>query len=158
METIKLNFLKNHFSNYEIKFSVDGEFAEMVNPVGSDNIKVQYIPDDEFTPYIVAFAFQHCHMSDEEAVLEYINRIIEGNVFSIEFFNDGNCCFGGDISLQQLEGLSYEKLEKYTGYYGGTKLKELADMVKVRGWHSENNFDAIFVVDEHGRMTIKILE
>lgn len=149
------DFLTKQFPNDEIVILEDDSLAEIINTFGKDNIKVYYDSDDDFSPYILCFAFQHVHLCDEEAVVDYINDIISGNLFSIEFFYNGQRCFGGDITADRLKELSYKALERYTGYYGGTKLIECADMFKVRGWKSDNNFDATFVIDECGMVTIK---
>ena len=102
MKTEKLGFLSKQFSSYEITFSKEGDLAEIINPFSCENIRVKYIPDDDFTPYMICFAFQHCCMSDEEDIIKYINDIIEGNRFSIEFFRDGTRCFGGDITAEEI--------------------------------------------------------
>ena len=83
---------------------------------------------------------------------------INENIFPIEFFINGEKCFGGDITSQELEDLSYENLEQRTGYYGSTKLIDCADMFKVRGWSGNDNFDATFVVSENGNVEIKKLD
>ena len=141
-----------------MNFSEDGSTVEIVNPFGNENIKVEYVTEDDFTTYIVFFAFQHCHMCDEEDVIDYINNIIDGKVFSIEYFNNGTRCLGGDITAEELRELSYDTLEQNTGYYGITKLKDCADSFKLRGWHSDCNYDAIFVTDESGNVAIKKLD
>ena len=143
-------FLVNHFSAYRIEQSKNETLAEIVNPLGGENIKVEYVPDDEFTPYIVYFAFQHCHMNDEEDIIEYISNIIDGNKFSIEFFKNGARYFGGDITAEEIKGLSYEALEQYSGYYGSRKLKDLVDSFKLRGWNPKDNFDAVFMIGDNG--------
>lgn len=158
MKIERFDFLKKQFSSYEMKFSEDGSTAEIVNPFGNENVRVEYIPEDDFTPYIVFFAFQHCHMRDEEDIIDYVNSIIKGEVFSIEYFNNNTRCFGGDITAEELKGLSYATLEQNTGYYGTTKLKDCVDSFKLRGWHSDYNFDAIFVTDENGAVAIKKLD
>ena len=152
-----LELIATHFSDYDVQFSKDKNLLEILNPCGNENIRVEYVSDDEWTPYILYFLFQHWHMNDEEDIIEYINDIIDGNLFSIEFFANGNRCFGGDIDAQELQELSYESLEQFTGYYGMSKLKDLADSFKVRGWRTETNFDAKFIIDELGNITIKKL-
>ena len=147
-------FLVNHFSAYRIEQSKNETLAEIVNPLGGENIKVEYVPDDEFTPYIVYFAFQHCHMNDEEDIIEYISNIIDGNKFSIEFFKNGARYFGGDITAEVIKGLSYEALEQYSGYYGSRKLKDLVDSFKLRGWNPKDNFDAVFMIGDNGFVEI----
>lgn len=129
--------------------------AEIINPFGKENIRVYYDFEDEFSPYILCFAFQHVHMCDEKEIIDYINGIISGELFSIEFFNDGVRCFGGDITADKLKELSYELLERHTGYLGNFKLKDCADSFKVRGWQSDNNYDATFVIDKSGKVTIR---
>ena len=158
----KFNSLTKQLSAYEIKVSEDqsqGKLlqVEIINPFGSDNITVEYDPDDDDTPFTLYFAFQHRHMHDEKAIVEYINKIICGNLFSIEYFRKGKPRFGGEITAEELKNLSYEALERDTGYYGSTKLKECADSFKVRGWNSNSNFDAVFVTDESGAVDIKRL-
>lgn len=157
MQIERFDFLRKEFSSYEMKFSEDGSTVEIVNPFGNENVRVAYVPEDDFTPYIVFFAFQHCHMRYEEEIIDYINNIINGNIFSIEYFNNGTQSFGGDITAEELKDLSYDILEQSTGYYGFTTLKDWADSLKVRGWHSDHNFDATFVTDEDGSITIKKL-
>jgi hypothetical protein len=150
----RFDFLIKQFSNYEIVVLEDECLAEIINPFCKENIKVYYDSDDNFSPYILCFAFQHIHLCDEEEVVDYINDITSGNLFSIEFFDDGERRFGGDITVDKLKELSYELLEQQTGYLGSTELKDCADSFKVRGWNSEN-FDAIFVIDENGTVTIR---
>ena len=147
METNRFSFLSKHFPAYEIKFSRERnrDLAEIINPFYDENIRVEYIPEDDFTPYVVSFAFQHCHMFDEEDIVEYMNDIIEGNVFSIEFFNKGIRRFGGDIEASELADLSYETLAEHWG-----KLLDYADSFKLRGWLSNNNFDAALIIDKNG--------
>ena len=154
MDTDRFDFLRNQYSAYEIKSSQDGNALKIVNPFGGESIIVEYVPDDEYTPYIVYFAFQHCHMNDEENILEYINDIIAGKIFSIEFFNQGNLCFGGDITIEDLQHLSYDFLVNHWGF---PELLDRADAFKVRGWRCSDNLDAIFVADENGQKAIQIL-
>ena len=101
------------------------------------------------------FSFQHRHIDDEIGVVEYVTDIIDENVFAIEFFKNGERCFGGDVTAEELKDLSYEELEQTTGYYGSTKLKDCVNTFKVRGWSGNDNFDATFVVSENGNVEIK---
>lgn len=157
METSRFYFLKKHFSAYEINFSKerDRDLVEIINPFYDENIRVEYIPEDDFTPYVVSFAFQHCHMCDEEDIVEYVNDIIDGKILSIEFFKNGARCFGGDIATLELADLSYDALAKSIEDWGIAKLLDYADSFKLRGWHSNYSFDAAFVIDENGLPTIK---
>ena len=107
MKKDRFDLLTKQFSAYEMEFSKDGDLVEIINPFGCENIRVEYIPDDDFTPYIVYFAFQHCHMCDVEDIVEYIRDLIEGNRFSIEFFKNGVRYFGGDIAAEELKDFVY---------------------------------------------------
>ena len=136
----KLIFLKDTFIGFELQFSDDFSNAVIFNPNYNENITV-YADGYEF---IVCFSFQHCHLEDEEDVVEWIREIITGNKFAIEFFNKEQRCFGSEINAEELQDFSYEKLEQFTGYYGLTKLLDVADSFKIRGWDSKNNFDFTF--------------
>ena len=153
-EELLYTFLNNHFSSYEILYLEGKDSIEIVNPFGKDNIVVDYDSADS-TPFTVIFSFQHRHIEDENGVVEYVTDIIDENVLAIEFFKNGEKRFGGDMTSRELKDLSYEKLEQKTGYYGSTKLIDCADAFQVRGWSGKNNFDAIFVVDESGKVEIK---
>ena len=149
-------FLNNHFSSHKINYLECKDSIEIVNPFGKGNIVVDYDSADS-TPFMVMFSFQHRHIEDEKGVVEYVTDIIDENVFAIEFFKNGERCFGGDVTAEELKDLSYEKLEQKTGYYGSAKLIDCADAFKVRGWSDKNNFDATFVVDKSGKVEIKKL-
>lgn len=47
------------------------------------------------------------------------------------------------------------KKNTYTGYYGTTKLIDIADSFKVRGWNTESNFDAVLVLEKDGTVAIE---
>lgn len=128
--------------------------VEILNPQGSNHIVVEYDPDDDYEPFTVFFAFQHRHMRDENDILQYVHEIICGNRFSIEYFREGKPRFGGEITAEALKDLSYEALERETGYYGSVRLIDCADAFKVRGWNSASDFDAVFVTDENGAVEI----
>ena len=144
------------FSDHVTRFSEGNTVLEIINPFGNENIKVEYVPDDEWTPYILYFSFQHWHMADEEDIIENINDIIDGKMLSIEFFKDGKRCFGGDIEVQDLKELSYESLENIFSVFR-IKIIAVADSFKVRGWKANTDFDAVFNVDGNGEISIKIL-
>ncbi len=146
----KLLFLKDSFPEFELQFSDDFSEAVILNPNYNENITVY----DEGFEFIVCFSFQHRHLEDEEDVVEWIGEIIAGNIFAIEFFNNEQRRFGSEINAEELQDLSYEKLEQFTGYYGLTKLFDMADSFKVRGWDSKNNFDFTFFCETNGSIAI----
>lgn len=157
----KLDFIARQFSADQIRFSADGNLVEILNPFGNANISVEYIPDDEYTPFVVCFSFQHRHMRDEADIVEYVSDIIHGNVLAIEFFKDGKKRFGGDMEAEDRKEPSCEILaqyiKQYMRYYGMAEMKDAADALKVRGWGLADNFDAEIVVEDGGKLAIKKL-
>ena len=148
--------IASQFSDYATHLFDDKNSLEIRNPFGNENIKLEYVPEDECTPYILYFSFQHWHMNDEEDIIEHIYDIINGKLLSIEFFKCGRRRFGGDIEAKELQDLSYETLENFFSDFPFGKLKDIADSFKVRGWKPDANFDAVFDVDACGKTTIKI--
>ena len=150
MNENRLLFLKDVFPELELEVADDFSKATIINPNYNENITVY---DDEFE-FTVYFSFQHCHFKNEDEVIEWIRNVISGNTFAIEFFNKEQRRFGGEIALAELQGLSYQRLEQLTGYYGSTKLKEVADSFKIRGWDSKNNFDYTISCEVNGNISI----
>ncbi len=146
----KLIFLKESFPEFELQFSDNYSNAMIINPNWNENITVY---DDEYE-FVVCFSFQHRHFEDEEDVVEWIREIIGNNKLAIEFFNKEQRRFGSEIETAELQDLSYEKLEQLTGYYGSTKLLDVADSFKVRGWSYKYNFDFTFLRDANRTITI----
>lgn len=151
-----LSDIAAYFSAYAVRFSEDESILEIINPFDNENIKIEYVPEDEWTPYILYFSFQHWHLNDEENIIEIIRDIIDGKLLSIEFFKGDQRCFGGDVEAQDLQELSYEALENCFGDFP-ISIINMADSFKVRGWKADTNFDAVFDVGSHGEIVIKIL-
>ena len=140
-----LSFLTSYTSKYRIDISDDLESAIIYNPNSEDHLYVEYDKADNFSPYMLSFSFQHVHLTDEESAKEWVDSILNEDVFSIEYFCGEERRFGGEISAQELENLSYDYLEQDTGYYGLTKLFQIVDHFKIRGWSKKNDFDGYFV-------------
>ena len=153
-EENNFDFLKC-FSSYKITVSVQGDLAKIHNPFQNAPITLEYEPDDPVMPFAVYFSFQHQHFNKKDDVVEYINNIINGNKFAIEFFNSGKRRFGGEISADILKDISYETLQKHFAYFDGTALCLVADSFKVRGWNPKDNIDAVLVSDDLGNTIIK---
>ena len=150
MSNNRLSFLKDAFPGFKLQFSDDYSNAMIVNPNHAENIIVY---DDEFE-FTVCFSFQHRHFEDEEDIIEWIGKIISGNTFAIEFFNNDQRRFGSEIDTEELQGLTYKKLEQFTGYYGLTKLLDVVDSFKIRSWDGKNNFDYTMICEENGNVVI----
>ncbi len=144
----KLSFLANYISKYRVDISDDLESAIIYNPNSEDHLYIEYDKADEFSPYMLSFSFQHVHLPDEKSAKEWIDAILSEDIFSIEYFMGEERRFGGQISAQELGNLSYDFLEQDTGYYGITKLFQIADHFKIRGWSKKNDFDGYFVLKD----------
>lgn len=154
MAESRLEFLKNASQNYKVHIVDDGRHAIIFNPFYDQNVNVYY-EEDNNTPFVACFSYQHCHFTDEEDVIDWINDIISGKILAIEFFKNGQNCFGGDIEAEELDEITYKKLEQYTGYCGTTKLQNIVDSFKIRGWNKESNFDAVLVIEKDGTIAIE---
>ena len=141
----ELSFLASYISKYRVDLSDALESAVIYNPNGKDHLYIEYDKTDSFSPYMLSFSFQHVHVTDRESAAEWVDSILNERIFSIEFFIGENRCFGSEINASDLDRLSYEFLEKYTGYFGREKLFRIANNFKVRGWSGENDFDGYFV-------------
>lgn len=141
----EMSFLSNYCSLFRMDISDDFKSAIIYNPYGEENLHIYYDVEDSFTPYMLSFSFQHVHLTDQDSAKEWIDDVLSENVLSIEFFRGEDRSFGGQINKSDLPNLSYELLEHETGYYGLTKLAEIADSIKVRGWTGKNNLDGSFI-------------
>lgn len=151
----RFEFLKKAFPNDTMQILEDGLHAVILNPSYRENVNVYYNEGDDYTPFAASSSFQHCHLTDEEDVVDWINEIVTGKKLAIEFFKDGKDCFGGDMDAEELEHISYEELEQHTGYFGLSKLLRIVDSFKARGWNIESNFDAVFVLEKDGTIAIE---
>lgn len=150
MSNNRLLFLKDAFHGCKLQFADDYSNATIVNPDYDENITVY---DDEFE-FTVCFSFQHRHFEEENDIIEWIHKIIYGNTFAIAFFKHKQRGFSGEIGAEELQDLTYEKLEQFTGYFGLTKLLDVADSFKIRGWDSKNNFDYAITCEANGTIAM----
>ena len=63
-------------------------------------------PSDIFTNIVVSFSTQHRHFEDMEDAAEYVLQILSDEVLPLEFYQDGQPGFGGDIERDELPLLS----------------------------------------------------
>ena len=150
MSKKRLEFLKDTFLGLDLQMADDEASMVILNPNYDENIIVY----DDVYEYIVCFSFQHRHFEDEDDIIAWIRKIITGNTFAIEFFNNEQRCFGSEIDTEELQGLTYKKLEQFTGYYGLTKLLDVADSFKIRSWDGKNNFDYTMICEGNGNVVI----
>ena len=149
--------IAEHFSAYDVRFSDEDDGFDVLNPFGKEPIRV-YVEDDPHWPYTVGFSFQHRHLATVDEVVAYASDIMNGNVFAIEFFKDGYRRFGGDLDAQEVRELSYDRLAQFLGCFGASRLIDVVDSCKVRGWSRDADFDATFVEDEQGNVTLHTMD
>ena len=149
--------IAEHFSAYDVRFSDEEDGFDIVNPFGKDPIRV-YVENDPREPYTVGFSFQHRHLATVDEVVAYASDIMNGNVFAIEFFKDGCRRFGGDLNAQEVRELSYDRLAHFLGCFGASRLIDVVDSCKIRGWAGDTDFDVTFVEDEQGNVTLHTMD
>ena len=142
------------FSAYDVRFSEKGDRFEIINPHGKEPIIVCMEDAPHTPPFMVCFSFQHRHSDTADEAIAYVNDIICGNVFAIEFFKDGRNIVGGDLDVQELCELSHDIPARFLGC-GQIKLFDVADSFKVRGWGEGADFDGRFNKDEQGNVSIQ---
>ncbi len=148
---INLSFLSEYASRFTVDISDDLESALIYNPVGNDNIYVEYMSDDEYDPFMVRFSYHHVHLPDIESVKKWIDRIISGEIFVIEFFKNGRDSFGGEITKDELADLSYTSLTKTCG----KSVYPNADEFRIRGWLQDSDADYTFSDINHQIVIVK---
>ena len=148
----KLQFLEQYISA-SITYREDGMQAVISSPASDMTIWVEYIPEDDFTPYVMGWATQHVHVCDEEDVLDEIREVMSGQRCALEFFSGGNRLFGGDIDTAELENLSYATLKAYAEDFCLGDLLRKADAFQLRGWNTEQNWNGI--IEPDGTITVE---
>lgn len=150
------------FSAYEVKFSDEKESFDIINPFGKDPISVVYHEMKEpDTSYIVCFSCWHIHLETVNEVVAYVRDILEGRCGIIEFYNNGHIAMSTELDTQGLRELTFEALAKRMGVGGETRMSHYAnyaDSLKIRGWAQDADFDARFIKDEQGNVSIQMTE
>ena len=147
-----LSFLKELFPQYAVELYAknNSEWAEIKNPEFEDVIKIYYTPED-FDVYCLVFATQHAHIPEKELLTEYATAFANAETAAIEFYENGNNVFGGDIETNLLDDLTYNSLRNYFGYLS-IDIRNLT--FRVRAWDKKYCFDGKFVKDESGAVQI----
>ena len=152
MNENKFDLIRKEFSTFKINVLESGYSLEIINPFCGNNIILCY--EDAIDGYVLYFTYQHWHLNNEKDVIKYIKDIINGEIFSIEFFEDDERHFGGSINKEELENLSYVSLASL--FYGVDELKKFVNYFKIRGFHKEDNYDAKFIIEENGKVNIEM--
>ena len=162
MKRQELRNIAAHFSSYDMKYSDTEERFEMINPYGKDALFVADEGIEPDTAYVVGFSHYHMHPYLAEHVIAWVRDILEGRQLVITFFKDGRWAGSAMLEEQQTHELTYEALAKRMGWDGITKppygdpvrLIDKADSLIVRGWGKDADFDARFIKDEQGNVSI----
>ena len=157
MKRKELLAIAEHFSEYNVQFSNDGEHFDVINPFGKGPISV-HIENDSGISYMVCFSFQHLHLETPDQVIAYVDNIIGGNVFAIGFFKDGRKCIAGDLDAQEVCAISYDMLTRFVCCFRDIRLIDVVDSFKVRGWMQDVDFDAKFIMDEQRNVTVQRID
>lgn len=164
MQRKELLAIAEQFATYNVQLSDEKESFEILNPYGKDAILVESEGVLASEPYIVCYTFYHIHLETVEQVIAYVRDILEGRRLVIGFFKDGRWSMSADLDKQELRDLSYTSLSKRMnmGKYGSDmlygdhrELIEAADSFCVRGWAQDADFDAVFVTDAQGVVTVQ---
>ena len=144
------DFLKELFSKYDVDICVkdDTEIVYIRNKMFNFPIVAYYYPDDYYK-YYLRFATQHRDTSSKDDLIDYIFSFANAEKAAIEFYKDGERCFGGEIETAILDELTYDYLRIRFGYHD---LKGYT--FSVRAWDNRFCFDAHFVKDDSDNVTI----
>ncbi len=144
------DFLKELFSEYDVDIYVkeDVETICIGNNLFSFQIMVDYYPDD-YCKYLLRFATQHIDTSSKDDLINYIFSYANAEKAAIEFYKDGQACFGGEIETYILSDLTYDSLRLR---FFHSNLKDYT--FSVRAWDKRFCFDAYFEKDASGNMSI----
>lgn len=150
-----LYVVARYFLAFDPDFSDDGNCFEIKSPFGKDAILVQH--DEE--EYTVCYSRHHVHLETAKQAEAYVCDIMAGRRTIIEFYKDGRLCMSADLSAQELCELSYASLSQRMGFgkneFMPGELIDFADSFKIRGWAQDADFDATFIADVQGNVTVQ---
>jgi hypothetical protein len=145
----RFSFLSKYAGKMLIDYSDNGESVVIYNPNGKESLFASYENDE----YTVEFATQHVHLEDRDEAEAWISSVINGELCAIEFFLDNSARFGGEISVEELQNISYEAIENSSAFCYSEPLFSMADRFEIRDWIGKNNIDGrIFAVDGKGEI------
>lgn len=149
-----LDFIKRQFPNFnvDIQTESDTETAYIRHEHFEEPIIIYYFPDDHY-PYYLKFATQHRDASSEEDLIEYAQSFANAEKAAIEFFENDDPRFGGEIAVSLLDDLTYDGLRNRFGY----PHRDLTNFTfTVRAWDTRYCFDGHF--EENGSGAIEIIK
>ncbi len=146
------SFVRELFPEFEIiiKTENDIETIYIRNKQFSDAIIIHYFSDNYYT-YLFKFATQHRDTSSMEEVIECVRSFANAQKAAIEFYEDGNNRFGGEVEVSFLDNLTYDKL---CDRFGCRHNYLVNHTFKVRAWDHNYCFDGYFRKKESGKVDI----
>ena len=146
------SFINDLFSDFDVDIRTedDIETVYIKNHQFFDPIIIHYFPNDYYT-YILRFATQHRDTSSQEELIRCALSFANGENAAIEFFQNGESRFGGEIEVSMLDNITYDNLRNRFGYQN---LDFTNLTFKVRAWDERYNFDARFEKSASGAVEI----
>ncbi len=146
------SFMKEIFSEFDVDIRTENsiETIYIKNSQFENPIVIHHFPDDYYT-YLLQFATQHLDTSSKEELIQYSLSFANAEKAAIEFFENGNNRFGGEIEVSLLDNMTYDGLRNYFGY-PHDDISELT--FKVRTWDTRYCFDGYFEKSTSGTINI----
>lgn len=113
---------KQFKSNENIIISKDENYIVILNKNNKREIKIRKDEyeasdgSDRFIQYAVYFSYNHWHLDNINELLELVQKIINDEELSVQFFKEDRESFGSGISIDNYNKLSLNFLSKYYGY------------------------------------------
>jgi len=147
------SFMKTLFSGFDVEIRVEDDIETVYirNRQFDDPIVIHYFPKDYYT-YHLRFATQHRDTSSKEDLLQYALFFANAEKAAIEFLENDNSKFGGEIEVSLLDNITYDDLRKRFGY---PHLDLTGLTFSVRAWDARYCFDAHFEKSDCGNVEIK---
>ena len=146
------SFIKELFSDYNVDIQTENgvETVYIRNIQFEDPIIIHHFPNDHYT-YLLRFATQHYDTSSKDELIRHILAFTNAEKATIEFFENGESRFGGEIDVSLLENISYDDLRNFFGY----PHLDLTNLTfKVCAWDTHYCFDGYFEEKESGSVNI----
>ncbi len=147
----RFSFLSKYIGKMLVDISDDTESVVIYNPNRKESLFASYENDE----YTIEFSTQHVHLEDRDEAEVWIRSVVGGEICAIEFFLDNRARFGGEISAEELQNISYEAIENSSAFCYSQPLFSMADRFEIRDWIGKNSIDGrIFEIDGKGEIEI----
>ncbi len=139
---MKLDFLSERFSDYKTEFGKERDIDYISIYKDGFYEPITVYDETDFDEYILCFSTQHLHIDDDNKLIEAITEFANADVAAIEFYDNGQNRFGGQIETTLLDGLTYNSLKDYFGY----SHLDISNLTfRVYAWDNRYCFEGSFV-------------